>query len=532
MSIQPPSSQPGAPRPWRRRLLPLAALALGLALGGGLTLAARSTPLDAMSPAPAPAPAATPAPSPEVTRGRNLANELSEAFEQASGVVSPSVVAIFAEQPGPAMGAFGFPDDPFRQFFGDDFFHRFFPQGPPSAQRGGRAPVIRSMGSGVIVSSDGLVLTNNHVVAGAQKLTVLLGDKRRLPAHVVGTDPPTDVAVVQIEGEKGDDLGPLPVASFGDSDRLRVGEWVIAVGNPFELLHTVTAGIVSAQGRSSMGLADYEDFIQTDASINPGNSGGALADLDGNVVGINTAISTTNGGSVGIGFAIPINMARQVMGSLVDHGKVSRGFLALVPQDVDEDLASALGLDGTQGSLVADVTAGGPADKAGIQRGDVITAFDGHPVTDSQGLRQLVAQASPGAKVEVTLLRDGHERRLNVELGERPASEEEGSQAGPGKEPGSVGKLGLEVQPLSPGIARQLGLEQGASGVVVTAVDGGSPADEAGLRSGDLIVEVDRRAVTSPAELERALARHGSGDSVALLVRRGDATFFVGIRLP
>ena len=294
---------------------------------------------------------------------KQFLDQFSTAFESAAGRVNPSVVPIFAEQTQAVANPFASRNDPFRQFFGDDFFQRFF-GGPQEEMK----QKVRSLGSGVIMSADGYILTNNHVVDGAEKLWVTLENKKRYSASVVGRDPQTDVAVIKIEANG------LPVAAIGDSDSLRVGQWVIAVGNPFQLMHTVTAGIISARGRSSMNLADYEDFIQTDASINPGNSGGALADLEGRVIGINTAILNPNGsgGNVGIGFAIPINMARSIMGTLIADGSVTRGFLGLLPQDVGEDLQKALGLPSTTGALVGDVTAGGPAANAGLERGDVI----------------------------------------------------------------------------------------------------------------------------------------------------------------
>ena len=295
----------------------------------------------------------------------------------------------------------------------------------------------------MIVSKDGYILTNNHVVDGADKLTVILQDKQKYTAKVVGRDPQTDVAVIKIDAKD------LPVAELGNSDQARVGQWVIAVGNPFQLMHTVTAGIISAKGRSSVNLADYEDFIQTDASINPGNSGGALADLDGNVIGINTAIFSPSGagGNVGIGFAIPINMAKSVMHQLVTKGKVTRGFLGLLPQDIDEGLARAMNLKDTKGCLVGDVNSGGPADKAGIKHGDVITTFNGVPVENAVQLRNLVAEAEPGSKASVSVLRDGSGKEFTVELGERPKN----LAAGNGKESAPEEKIGREVRTIGPG---------------------------------------------------------------------------------
>jgi serine protease Do len=304
------------------------------------------------------------------------------------------------------------------------------------------------------------------------------------------------------------------------------------VGNPFQLLHTVTAGIISAKGRSEIGLADYEDFIQTDAAINPGNSGGALADLDGNVIGINTAINTPSGGNVGIGFAIPISMAKQVMEALITQGKVTRGYVGLLLQDLNQDLVKAMKLKSTEGVLVGDVTTDGPADKAGIKRGDVIIAMDGEKVANSPQLRNLVAQTKPGTKVKFTLLRGGQQMDITVELGERPkelgaTSQQKENQ--PKEE--NYKKLGLSVQTLTPDIADQLGYKN-VKGAVITDVTAGSPAEDAGLQVGDLIMEIDGTKVTTAADFKSAASRLKSGDSTALLVRRGDNTFYVAIQIP
>ncbi len=446
---------------------------------------------------------------------RALADQLSDLFESASDKVSPSVVPIFSEQEVKVSSPFGSPDDPFRDFFGDDFFKHFFGQIPQGDQK----QTVRGLGSGVIVSSDGYILTNNHVVDGADKLTVVMSDQKKYSAKVIGTDPQTDVAVIKIEAKD------LPAVNLGNSDNVKVGQWVIAVGNPFQLMHTVTAGIISAKGRSNVGLADYEDFIQTDASINPGNSGGALADLDGNVIGINTAISSPSGGNVGIGFAIPINMARNVMAQLMKKGKITRGYLALVPQDIDDNLAKALKLKNTEGALVGDVTTDGPA--------DIITEFNGEKVKNSTELRNMVAQTAPGTSVKISLLRDGREMQVKVVLGERPRGrggrEEQPEEQQP--ETQTSKKLGLSIQNLTPDIAEQLGYKN-ERGVVVTDVTSGSPAEDAGMQQGDLIKEVNRVAVSTAKEFNRVVARLGSGDSVALLVRRGENTFYVAIPLP
>ena len=458
------------------------------------------------------------------TPGREMAGQLSAAFEAAATKVNTSVVPIFSEQvvssDVPAAGQ----ADPYRNFFGDDLMDRFF--GGRSPGRDGGSGRVRGLGSGVIVSADGYILTNNHVIDGADKITVMLQDKKKYDAKIVGRDPQTDVAVVKI------DAGGLPAAALGNSDSAKVGEWVIAVGNPFQLMHTVTAGIISAKGRSSVNLADYEDFIQTDASINPGNSGGALADLDGNVIGINTAIVNPSGtgGSVGIGFAIPINMAKGVMEKLIATGEVARGYLGLVPQDIDETLAAALHLGGTKGALVGDVSPDGPAGAAGVQRGDIILAVNGKPIDGSVKLRSTIADARPGSTVSLGVLRDGKTLEIPVELGKKPVqtASVEAERGGHPEHDSDV--LGLSVQGLTPGIAQQLGYED-ERGVVVSSVVPGGPADESGVARGDLIREMNRNPVLSTRDFSRAVGELKKGDSVALLVKRGSMSFYVGMKI-
>ncbi len=456
--------------------------------------------------------------------GRALADELSLAFEQAASAVAPSVVAVVSEKSITRMtqsqrGGSPFDDSPF-----GDLLRRFGVPDQQPAPRGDAPEGLqaRGVGSGVIVRADGYVLTNNHVVEGASRVTVVLDDDRELDAQVIGTDPETDLAVIKV------DARDLPAARLGDSSAARVGQWVIAVGNPFELRHTVTAGIISATGRSTVGLATYEDFIQTDASINPGNSGGALADLDGRVIGINTAISSPSGGNVGIGFAIPIDMAERVMADLIKDGSISRGYLALMPQDIEPDLAKALHLEGTKGALVADVTAGGPASKAGIETGDVIVAFAGQAVSDSKDLRNQVASAEPGSKVEVDLLRDGHKKTMSVSLGTRPGAQVASNERTPSGEPDRLSRFGFEATELTPDIAAEIGSE-GQQGVVVSQVDPAGPAARAGLRRGDLIQRVGRDEVTTVGALRSSLAA-ASDEDVALLVRRGPGSLYLVLK--
>ncbi len=448
-----------------------------------------------------------------------LMKHISHVFEEASSKVSSSVVSIFAEKVVKAAQPYGMPDDALRDFFGEEFLKRF---GIPPQRQEKRT--VRSVGSGVIVTEDGYILTNNHVVAQAEKLSVMTGKKKTYEATVIGTDPQTDVAVIKIKARN------LPSAFLGNSDEVKVGQWVIAIGNPFHLMHTVTAGIVSAKGRSSVGLADYEDFIQTDASINPGNSGGALVDLHGHVIGINTAITSPSGGNIGIGFAIPINMAKQVMDELVSKGEVIRGYIGLYPQDIDENLAKALKMEGTQGVLVADVARNGPADRSGIKRGDVIIELNKKKVEESTQLRNLVATIEPETPIKVILLRNRKQMEVTVTLGQR--REEKGPEVPQEEqlEEQSEQNLGLSIQTLTPGIAQQLGY-QNDHGVVIVNVAPGSTAEETGLKRGDLIKEINRTEIRSAQDFEREINNLKRREIVALLVRRGGNTFFLAMNL-
>jgi len=450
---------------------------------------------------------------------QQLIIDLSKAFEAAAAKISPSVVPIFAEQIVQVQSPFGGPEDPFKDFFGEDFFKQFFGEGGKPEKQ-----IQHSLGSGVIVSKDGYILTNNHVVAGAEKLTVALSDKKTYQAKVIGTDPQTDVAVIKISA------GNLLAANLGDSDKVKVGEWVIAVGNPFQLMHTVTAGIISAKGRSMVGLADFEDFVQTDASINPGNSGGALADLEGNVIGINTAITSPSGGNIGIGFAIPINMARQVMDQLIAKGKVIRGYLGVTLQNIDDNLAKALKLKSTEGAIVAEVAANGPAAKAGIQQGDIIIEFNGQKISDNTQIRNLVAQSKPQTQAKVGLLRKGTKMEVTVELGELQKERTGKHQEKEKPEEQPTNKLGLSAQTLTPNIAQQLGYDKD-HGVVVTDVVAGSPADDAGLQKADLIKEVNRIEIRTVQDFNREITKVKKGSTVALLVRRGPNQSYVTIQV-
>ncbi|HEX9788133.1 MAG TPA: DegQ family serine endoprotease [Candidatus Binatia bacterium] len=432
-------------------------------------------------------------------------------FVHLSKKIKPIVVNISTTQVSEGRGQqeFGSPfgdDDPF-----NDFWRRFFggpmPRGPQRQ---------RSLGSGFIIDGDGSILTNNHVVENASKIVVKLSDDQEYEAKVVGRDPKTDIAVIKINAKTH-----LTAANFGDSDTLEVGEWVVAIGNPFGLDSTVTSGIVSAKGRH-IGQGPYDNFIQTDASINPGNSGGPLVNLRGEVVGINTAIFSRTGGNIGIGFAIPINLVKELLPQLRGKGKVVRGYLGVLIQKVTPEIAESLGMEKGYGALVANVSRDGPAERAGVKVGDVIIEFDGKEVKDSGDLPIIVARTAVDKKVRMKVLRDKKETYLNVAVGE--LKDEEVVATAPEK-----GELGLTVQRLTPQMAESLGLER-AEGVVVTAVESASAADEAGIRRGDIIVEVDRKAVRSLDDYKKAVAGARKGRGVLFLVRRGESTLFLALK--
>jgi len=388
-----------------------------------------------------------------------------------------------------------------------DLLRRFFGE-PPAAGR--------SLGSGFIISADGDIVTNNHVVKGAEKIRVRMATEEEFDAKLLGSDDKTDIALLRIKAPR-----PLPTLPLGDSEALKVGDWVLAIGNPFGLTQTATAGIVSAKGRF-LGAGPYDDFIQTDASINPGNSGGPLVDQDGRVVGINAAIVSPAGGNVGIGFAVPIALARWVVDQIREHGGVVRGWMGVAVQAVTPELARSFGLHGAEGALVADVVPGGPAAKAGIARGDVIVRWGDRPVQRSRDLPFMVALTPPGTRVPVTVLRDGKERTVDVAVERMPA--ESSRESRPTRRAGDLGGWGLAVEALGSDDARRLGLKPG-TGVIVTHVADGSPAEDVGLEPGDVIVEANRRPVHSPTDLGRALA--ASPRRALLLVRRNGAALFI-----
>jgi serine protease Do len=406
----------------------------------------------------------------------------------------------------------------FPPFFGDPFFENFFGKdfffNIPKEQR------EQSLGSGVIVSQDGIVLTNNHVVENMDEIKVMLADGKKFEAEIIGTDPKTDVAVIRLKGNIKN-LRPMP---FGDSNSVRLGDVVIAIGNPFGLGHTVSMGIISAKGRANVGITDYEDFIQTDAAINPGNSGGALVNMKGELIGINTAILSRSGGYQGIGFAIPSNMAKSVMNSLLKYGKVMRGWLGVTIQDMNEDIANAMGLKSTKGAIVSDVLKDSPAQKADIRRGDVIVKINGQTVESSSQVRNKIAELGSGTEAEITVIRDGKEKVIKVKLGEMPGektvAEKEKTYS---KE--NIAK-GLSVAPLSPSIRQEFNIPSDISyGVVVTQIEPDSPADETGLRPGDVILEVNKKKINSEKEFWSEIEK--TANSVLLLVWRDGNTIFM-----
>ena len=449
--------------------------------------------------------------------------QTGKTFSAVAKKVSPAVVFIQVRKTVqnrptiPFRFPFGDGDEFFRRFFGPDFPGTAPRQNPPQVPQAPRQ--MTGQGSGFIVSKDGYILTNNHVVGGADEVTVRFQDGREFSAETVGTDPHSDVAVIKIDADN------LPHIPLGDSEALEVGEWVIAIGNPFGLSHTLTVGVVSAKGRSSVGVADYENFIQTDAAINPGNSGGPLINLDGEVVGMNTAIFTQSGGYMGIGFAIPINMAKDIMGQLIKSGTVTRGYLGISIQNLTPDLAKSFGIDRQKGVLVAEVLAGSPAEKAGIKQGDVIIEFAGKPVKDTGSFRNSVSLKTPGTKQKLAVVRNRKKVLLNVTLGKLPheqlASNGDASQRS--------ARLGLSVKPLNTELARQFGLSE-KQGVVVTAVAPGSAADLAGIRPGALVLEVNRQKIRTLRDFRKALAKSAENDPVLLLIKQDGSMRFVSLK--
>jgi serine protease Do len=453
--------------------------------------------------------------------------ETGKAFARVARDVSPSVVFVQIEKEAgaasgevtvPFSGEWPFGDELFKHFFGDRF------AAPRSEKPRGEERIV-GQGSGFIFASkDGLlsdrtyILTNNHVVDDAKSIRVKLQDGREFDATVKGRDPQSDVAVLEIK------TGGLPALPLADSSKLEVGEWVVAIGNPFGLSNTLTVGVVSATGRTGIGINDYEDFIQTDAAINPGNSGGPLVNLDGQVVGMNTAIFSRSGGYMGVGFAIPINLASAIANQLIATGGVTRGYLGITIQQLTPDLAESFGIEQGKGVLVAQVTGDSPAGKAGLHQGDVIVSYNGKPVSDVGSFRNAVSLTAPGSSRQLVVLRNGVRQELNVTIGKL----EEKQTLAQGTTQGAE-ELGLTVQTLTPALAEQLGAEPG-EGVVVTAVESGSLAARAGIDAGTLILRVNRKDIHSADDFAGAIRESQADRRVLLLVRKGDMQRYVALR--
>ncbi len=458
---------------------------------------------------------------------KSALTELSNVFSDITTKVSPAVVHIEVEKEV-RMRDFGNMMPPGMP---QDFFHRFFgPNGQmpdrqqPHPRRRGQEDkqeqlVPFGQGTGFILSEDGYIVTNHHVVGKADRIRVRLDDGRGMDAEIIGSDPQTEIAVIKIEAED------LPTVPLGDSDSLRVGDWVLAIGNPFGLSQTVTAGIVSAKDRGNVGITDYADFIQTDAAINPGNSGGPLLNLDGKAVGLNTAIYTRSGGYMGIGFAIPAKMVKYVTSQLIDNGEVTRGFLGVNIQNLTPELAEIFELEDGRGIIVADIVEDTPADKAGLKQSDVIVEYDGQPVEEIGSFRSNIASTAPGSKKELIILRDGKRMRKMIEIGTLDPEKMPNASSAQ-----AIEKLGFEVENLADEMAERLGYE-GQAGVLVSRVNPGSGAARKGLKPGMLIQEVNREPVHNVLQFTKAIATTPKGRSTLLLVLDGESAFFLALEL-
>lgn len=440
--------------------------------------------------------------------GAEAVRQAAGAFSDVVRAVSPAVVNISALKVH--RGADSTTDDPifdlFNDFFGRDFGRKNWRE--------------QSLGSGVIVSADGLIITNHHVVSNAEKIKVTLFDKRVFTGKVIGADPKSDIAVVRIAS------GGLPTIPWGDSDRLQVGEFVLAIGNPYGLSHTVTMGIISAVGRANVGIADYEDFIQTDAAINPGNSGGPLVNANGGIVGINTAIFSRSGGYQGIGFAVPANMVSRILEQLVKEGRVIRGWLGISIQELTPEIGSKFGHGSLKGALVSETQKGGPAEKAGLRRGDIILEYDGKSVEGAAELKNMVAKSRPGSKVPLSVLRKGKNLNFMSLIGE-PPGEPEKTAPEPASEIAHGAFSGLNVMTLTEEVSKQLGVDGDAAGVVVTSVQDGSPAGEAGIRKGDVILEIDNTRVSDINDFNRISSGLNAEETVLMFINRGGKRFYI-----
>ena len=446
-----------------------------------------------------------------------LANDLSQGFQYVAKTLRPSVVSISSiKRIQPVVRGHRGPryPDGISPFFNDDFFDRFFDFQIPE---GGLEQ--RGLGTGLVVSEDGYLLTNNHVVREADEVNVTLSDDREFTAKVVGTDDKTDLAVLKIEASA------LVPAALGDSESVEVGEWVLAIGSPFGLDQTVTAGIVSAKDRANMGITRYEDFIQTDAAINPGNSGGPLVNLRGEVIGINTAIASRTGGYMGAGFAIPSRIVKDIMGAIIRDGKVERGYIGAGIQELSPELARSFQFDSTEGVLVGQVVPGGPADKAGLQQGDILVEFNGNPTHSVSELLNAVAAAAPNSKTKVVAFRNREKKTLNIVVGRL-----DDDQLTISRDRGNSSGLGITVQTLTPEIARQLGVDEKDQGVVVTEVNPGSLAAAAGIRPRDMILAVGSSQVRNVADLNEAMSKHDLAEGIRILVNTGGFQRFVFLK--
>ncbi|MBV6341372.1 DegQ family serine endoprotease [Candidatus Magnetobacterium casense] len=443
-------------------------------------------------------------------RSKAILEQFSNALAEVTDVARPAVVNIST------MKTVEMKDNPMGRFFDDPFFRRFF--GDENQFHSPKKHESKSLGSGVIVLDDGYILTNSHVVKDVDEIKVILYDKTEYKGKVIGTDSKSDLAVIKIEAKD------LPTIKIGDSSKLKPGEIIIAIGNPFGLNQTVTMGIVSAVGRSDVGIADYEDFIQIDAAINPGNSGGALVSINGELVGINTAIFSTSGGYQGIGFAIPTNMAKSVMDSLMKKGKVVRGWLGVNIQPLTPELSKSFGLTEKTGVLIADVVDGGPADKAGIKRGDVIVMFNGKESTSTRQLRNMVSAIDPGTTVDVKVIRETKEVLLGVKVGELP--DDKTAAMLPSAQESETKMRGISVQNLAQSLRERFNIPAKVNGVIVTGVDEDSVAASI-LRPGDIIGEVNRKRVSNVSDYETAISTIKKDDDVLLLVYRSGAFIYV-----
>jgi serine protease Do len=453
---------------------------------------------------------------PEPTAALDAVQKFSEAFRWVAKKVQPSVVAVSVTKSVEESAS---------PFDDEDFFHHFFGRELPNMPRGngGNRPhkfEQQGLGSGVIIEADGYILTNNHVVAGADEIKVHLMDGRDLKAKVIGTDPPTDLALIQVKGDR------LPALALGDSDKVEVGDWVLAIGAPFGLQETVTSGIISAKGRANVGISDYEDFLQTDAAVNPGNSGGPLVNMRGEVIGINTAIASRSGGSMGVGFAVPSHMVSEIVKRLRKGGEVVRGWLGVSIQKLTEEMAESMGLKVKEGVLVSQVFDGGPAGKGGLKAGDVIIDYSGKPVKTPLELQTVVAWTEPGKSAEMTVLRNGKEERLKITVEKRSEHPETQAHA---TAPAEVKDLGIQVGPVTPEAAERFSYKVGG-GVLITKVTPSGLGAQAGLEEGMLVIQANRKDVHSVAEFTEAMKGADLAKGVPFLVRMGNNQIFVLIK--